>query len=142
MKHIKRLLVLTLVALLSLTALIACAGDAHASPEALAKAYVSAGKSLDAAKVLELMNLTDAEKTTLQTQYQAVFDGFSEAQKAQIKSGEFVKYEKTSGTDTTEVGKLTSKVKTNGEGEYKEETETINFIKVEDKWYVVSPLSN
>jgi hypothetical protein len=83
--------------------------------------------------------LTEAQITAVKAIMAVQLETLSEEQKAEEKSYKFEKYEKISGTETTETGTVTATYKKNGDGEEKTETQSLSFIRVEDKWYVVLP---
>ena len=144
----KKILKIALVVALSLSVmvgLVAC-GSPNSSPEALAKAQFNLQKkgtaNLKADDVLKLMWFEDDNA-------KAITKGFlemgiaaakatpeSDEEKAMRTSMKWLGYEKVSGTDDTEVGKIKFSAKV--DGEVVEEEIPFTAVKKDGKWYMVS----
>lgn len=138
MKQIRKITVGLLVMVIGLAALTGC--NPHASPESLSKTYVSAVAKSDYVGIINCtessIGMSNEAKDTAKKAYDAALSLMPAETKEQIKTTKFVKYEKISGDDTTETGKVTVSYKEKGTGERKEDTSLINFKKIDGKWYM------
>lgn len=139
MKKYVRFLAIALIAVTAIAVFTGC-GNAHKDPKSVSKAYVSASANLNVDKMFELFNYTGSELETAKNLSKAALDKMTDDQKAEAKSYRFKSYEKTIGTETNETGKITISYKKDGKGDTLEKTETVNFKKVDGKWYITGSL--
>ena len=137
MKQMKKVVVVVLALVLCMAVLTGC--SVNKSPQSVAKAYVAASASMDYDKMLKCMDtssMTKEQKDAGKALVELGKSMMSEDAKAEAKSHKFKSYEKVSGTDTTEIGKVTIAYKKDGKGDAIEKTTTVPFIKIDGKWYV------